>query len=788
MLLGEIPNKNSGSGKDFSLPENLLGDDNKVLLQAVEQSSNSVIVTDDQGIIKYVNQRFVEVTGFSRDEVLGQHTRMLKSGKQNSEYYSKLWKTIRSGQTWSGEFINKKKNGELFWEHATISPVINSQGVITHFLAIKENITRTKRAEEALKRERKQLRQIIDLVPHMIYVRDKENKYLLINRAVASYFNLHPDKVLGKADVSLSFDKKAAELRWKEDRNVIARQKPMIRNDQVIRVSENETRVFQSAKLPFQLAGHDEDVVLGIMVDITRQKAHEEQLIKAREESLRTSREKDAYLSVMTHEIRTPLNSIIGMVRLLAANNQDEELAENLEVLRFSAENLMTLVNDILDFSKMNEGMVEFENQVFDLKEHLKKTCQSLLPRAREKRLKLVTSLDAKIPDQVKGDSLRLSQILNNLLGNAIKFTQTGGITLSAKVLDSNAGKLIISFSVKDTGIGIGPEKFETLFEPFRQAAKDTTRKYGGTGLGLSIAKGLVEAQGGNIKVESKPGSGSVFSFTLPFDHAATSDTETEAGAKKELLDPSASQLDVLMVEDNVMSIILAKKIFSKWNFNLSLAETGAVAIRKVLASRFDIILLDLQMTDMDGFEIMEVIKGNAESKNRQTPVIAFTASTDAAIRQKTAEAGMVDFVVKPYQPEDLKDRILGYAQKDDYQTGGRGRRKPGMQSRLDQCLEENRDGLPSLIEKLGMLQQILSHSPDTIFEKHWQVLHQVLIPALKNCGLQHEVDGWNDFLRLLSTFTGENKRFLLDTIKSDLKKQLAFLIERARYVYQAEA
>lgn len=760
-----------GSANPLShLPEDLARQGVPVLIQALDQTVNSVIITDVRGVILYVNQGFERSTGYSRQEVLGKHTRILKSGKHPPEFYEQMWSVLQAGESWSGQFHNRRKDGVFFWEQATISPVKDSRGQITHYLAIKEDISPLQKAHDTLQSERRQLMEILDLVPHMIYLRDKNNRYLMVNQAVADFLHLEKHQIVGSTDVELSFDQQAAFQRKQEDQEVIHSRRPMLQRELSLQLTPDQKGYFQSVRVPFDLLGENETAVLGIMVDISRQKLDEQQLVRSKEEAMRSMRERAFFLSVMTHEIRTPLTTILGMARLLQNNDLEDELRENLEVLSFAAENLMGLVNNILDFSRIERGKVEFEKRPFHLKHHLKKISQTFAPRAREKNLDLDVFIDPDIPQWVQGDSLRLGQILNNLLGNALKFTNRGKVLFSAKVMEQSGQKVRIEFLIRDTGIGIPSEKLDTLFEPFTQANLEIARRYGGSGLGLAITRQLVEGQGGSIRVQSNLRQGSEFSFILDFIPLAPPQPAPLAEQKSL---HNFQNLDVLMVEDNVMSIILARKIFSKWKLNLFLAESAGVALERITSKTFDVILLDLQIPGMDGFQIMERIKDASVSKNADTPVIAFTASTEPQIHEKALDAGMKDVIVKPYEPQELLERMEFHVMRQ--------RQSPPKVADpslfLHDCLRKHLNDLPLLKTLLESIIQVLGLPADHLAD-HLPRLQQQVLPTLRNLCLQRQAEQFEDFLRVMDSPEGRNSNQLLDVLRADMKKQTKAILE----------
>ncbi|WP_114750831.1 PAS domain S-box protein [Pleomorphovibrio marinus] len=398
----------------------------------------------------------------------------------------------------------------------------------------------------------------------------------------------------------------------------------------------------------------------GIARDITRLKETQNELFIAKEKAEKALLAKSQFLSIMSHEIRTPMNAVIGLSHLLLEDDPREDQLENLRTLQFSAENLLGLINDILDFNKIDSGKIEMEKVPFDPKNILNRIVHSYSYQLREKQLQIATKIDSELPEAIVGDPVRLAQILNNLISNAVKFTDKGGITVSLSQVFQSERKVKIHFEVEDTGIGIPEDKTESIFEAFTQASTDTTRKYGGTGLGLAIVKKLINLFGSSINVQSKPELGTVFWFDISFDKLPSDEAqsqETLLGQSKEL-----QNMSLLVAEDNVVNQVLLKKYLSKWGVgNLEFASDGRIALELYYGKSFDMVLLDLQMPDMDGFEVAKKIRSMEENEKSKVPIIALTAASFSEVKGQLEEAGMDDFVAKPFVPGNLYAKIIKY-------------------------------------------------------------------------------------------------------------------------------
>lgn len=381
----------------------------------------------------------------------------------------------------------------------------------------------------------------------------------------------------------------------------------------------------------------------------------------------KSSHAKSEFLSTMSHEIRTPLNAVIGMSNLLQMNDPRPDQLDNLEILKFSANNLLSIVNDVLDFNKIESGKVEFEKIRFNLPELMNSICGGLIIKAEEKGLKFYLDVDARLRSKVIfGDPTRITQIIFNLVSNAIKFTAEGSVWVRVSSLGDRHNTLTIRFIVKDTGIGIEAANMEAIFEPFTQESITTTRQYGGTGLGLAIVKRLLELQNIQMHVTSKVGAGSEFSFNMEFPvstEKVTAPVETTAQPAKngqipQSTAPVSEGLQVLIAEDNPVNVMLMRKLFSKWNIVPTFAENGEHAVELVMYGNFSIILMDLQMPIMNGFDAAIEIRKMADPKKAHIPIIALTASAMFDIKEKVFESGMNDYVSKPFKPDELKEKI----------------------------------------------------------------------------------------------------------------------------------
>jgi PAS domain S-box-containing protein len=390
--------------------------------------------------------------------------------------------------------------------------------------------------------------------------------------------------------------------------------------------------------------------------DISTRRQREKELVFMKEKAEQAAKAKSQFLSVMSHELRTPLNAVIGITHLMMQSQPREDQQEDLRTLQFSGESLLHIINDILDFTKLDSGKIELSAIDFNLRELTQSLYQSFSFTAREKNIVFDVEYDQKMPFYVKGDNFRLSQVLNNLISNAIKFTHEGFVKLKVELLENKEGSYVTQFSVIDSGIGIAEEKQEKIFEQFTQADSDTTRLYGGTGLGLSISSRLVELMGSAIVVTSTPGRGATFQFSVLLQPGSMTSENDVASAK--VVTKSNEQFQgklILLAEDNVFNANIARRFITGWGAQLEIVVDGRQALEFVSRRKYDLILMDVQMPVLDGFACTRKIRKHF----KDIPIIAITASPRNEIIHEIMACGMNDFVSKPFKPNELRNKLL---------------------------------------------------------------------------------------------------------------------------------
>jgi signal transduction histidine kinase/CheY-like chemotaxis protein len=397
--------------------------------------------------------------------------------------------------------------------------------------------------------------------------------------------------------------------------------------------------------------------ILYMLILIRVTVAKQMELLQAKNTAEQASNAKASFLSNMSHELRTPLNGIIGTAHILQTEKKPEEVQKHIEVLRYLAEHMTGLVNDILDYSKLESGKLEIHNTRFNLIELFHKITLIFKNATNDKELAFNTDIDPQFAEfDVLGDEMKVMQVLNNFLSNATKFTAEGFINAYASVITKKDNSVKIVMGVKDTGIGISKEHVEKIFESFTQVDGETTRKYGGTGLGLTISKSMIELMNGTMYLDSEPGKGSNFYFTIELPVlkkeylTSTGKDYTQAPLTRKMKD-----FKILLAEDNPINMVVARKIMQKWGVQITEALNGADAVAKFKTGNFDLVLLDLEMPEMDGRQAAKLIT----NENPDMKVIAFTAAFYENIREDLAHYGFTDYMPKPFKPEDLYEKIV---------------------------------------------------------------------------------------------------------------------------------
>ncbi len=607
-----------------------------------------VSITDLDGTITYANDKFCEISGYPRAELIGRNHRIVKSALHGPEVYEAMWRTIASGDAWHGEICNRKKDGSHYWVAATIVPLLDEGGLPTEYIAIRTDITARKDAEAQLADQLLFSKQLMDAIPIPIYHKGTDGRYVGCNRSFAEFFGVDDiDAWLGTSVHDL-LDSEVAAFHHGKDLELFAHAGQQSYEMRAM-PTRNGVRSLMYHKA--SLTGPDGSIrgLIGAIVDMTDRYRWEDGLILARDAAEAANRAKSDFLANMSHEIRTPMNGIIGMTDLALDTNLDEEQREYLQIVRSSSETLLTVINDILDFSKIEAGKLAIESVGFDIQRTVAETLKTMALRAHEKGLELVSDVATDLPGRVVGDPGRLRQILLNLVGNAIKFTHQGEIVVRLAADAADGQRALVRISVSDTGIGIAAEKQAHIFDAFAQEDTSTTRKYGGTGLGLTISNRLVQLMGGRLWVESEPGRGSTFHFTLDLGIDATQPTAARSA--------SLDRRSALVVDDNAVNREVLVRLLQRWGMNAAATDSGEAAIDILSRDPLpDAVLLDIQMPGMDGFAVGAWIR----SQERMTalPVLVLSSGAQRGDAQRCREIGLDGYFPKPVAEEELQTAL----------------------------------------------------------------------------------------------------------------------------------
>jgi PAS domain S-box-containing protein len=630
-----------------------------------EDAPIGIYQTDASGLGTYMNKRWCEIAGIEESQAHGDG--WVKAIHPNDrEKVSKAWiLAIKESKEFNIDFRFINPTLGVRWVSCHAVQITEPDGAITGYLGTIDDITDFKEVQEKIIESEKLYRLIstnsTDLIT--LYNTGPNPIRTYISPSSKEILGYEPEELLGRSpsDIIVPDDMRRIE---KDIHPVTMSGKPIYVEYRVIKKDGTIIWLESNSNPFFDEAGN----MAGFQTsarDITQRKNFEEALLKAKEKAEEATKAKSQFLSMMSHEIRTPMNAIIGVTNLLLEDNPRTDQQEGLDLLKFSGENLLTIINDILDFSKIEAGKIEFENIDFDLHLTLTNLIKIIGHRAKQKDIDLYFNYPPDAPKIVTGDQVRISQIITNLLGNAIKFTKRGSVELAVKVQKIHTDEFEFKFAIIDTGIGIETEKIHEVFESFTQARSDTTRKFGGTGLGLSITKRLLNLMNSNIEVESQPGVGSKFFFTLKLKEG-----KLDKLVKKINSDFASNfrekSIHVLLVEDNRVNQIVATNFLKKWGIEVSIANTGIEAVEMAQRKTFQLILMDLQMPEMDGYEATRQIRALSDSYFQSLPIIALTASAMTEIQGKILASGMNDFISKPFQPEALQEKIASYVLQGD--------------------------------------------------------------------------------------------------------------------------
>jgi PAS domain S-box-containing protein len=630
--------------------------DSEVLYHSlVETLPVCVLRKDVQGRFTYVNKAFCQISGKTPAEMIGKvdfdiyPAELAEKFRSDDRYVMETDRTLRQVERNDSE-------GRTRWVEVWKTPVHDSSGYIIGTQAVFWDITARKQAELDLNHERYLLHCLMDNLPESLFFKDAQGRFERVSRALALRAGLRtPAEAVGKTEADL-FPPAIARQSAEDDAAILSGGRSLVTRVEEEVWADGRRSWQATSRLPMKDETGAVIGTFGMSFDITQQKLAERALFEAKEAAEAASRAKSAFLANMSHEIRTPLNAIIGMAELVLDTGLSSTQREYIGIVRQSGESLLAIVNDILDFSKIEAGKLDLEAVPFDVRELLGDTLKTLSVRAHGKGLELACRVAPDVPRQLVGDPGRLRQIVMNLVGNSIKFTSSGEVIVGVELLETRDDKSVLQFSVRDTGVGIPPEKHHRIFEAFEQADSSTTRRFGGTGLGLAIVSRLVALMEGRISVDSELGRGSTFRFTCSL---GVSNGELPA---TELTPEQLLGLKVLIIDDNATNRLILMEMLTAWKMSPTAVESaeaglGAVSVGETSNSPFGLVLVDAHMPGMDGFDFAGRLR-TTQAVSR--PVVMMLTSGDRPddIR-RCEELGLAAYLIKPVKQSELFDAIV---------------------------------------------------------------------------------------------------------------------------------
>ncbi len=626
---------------------------------------DSILMMDPAGMISYWNPAAELIFGYTSDEAIGQNLHALITPPRYHPAHHVAFPAFL--QTGTGAAVGKTLDLEALGKDGSEIAVQLALSAIQiegdwHAIGVIRDVTERKREEDKSNRQASLINSLLDSIPDLIFFKNTEGVYLGCNPGFVEFTGRPRHEIVGKTDHDL-FDREVADFFQEQDRLMLPGRKAR-RNEEWITYPDGRKALLDTMKTPYW--GPDGELigVLGISRDITEQKRAESemrrihQLEETAAKAKRLNEAKSQFLATMSHEIRTPLNGIIGMTSQLLENELDPAQRERAEIVQFSADALLILVNNILDLSRIEADKLELELLDFDLVALLDKLIGLLTPQAGKNGLDFRCDVALDVPRHLCGDSGRLRQILLNLVGNAIKFTSHGAVSVQVSLVSATATTSVLRFAVRDTGIGIPADKQALLFQKFSQMDPSTTRRFGGSGLGLAISKQLVGLMGGEIGASSVVAQGSEFWFTACF---TTRLSPTPTGATSPpAAKPRWSGQRILLAEDNLINQKVALGYLRPLGLQVDMVGNGAQAIQALASHPYELVLMDMQMPEMGGLEATRLIRSPLSAViNQQVPIIAMTANAAGSDRQDCLEAGMNDYLSKPLNPEMLAAMLV---------------------------------------------------------------------------------------------------------------------------------
>lgn len=614
-------------------------------LEKISDATFECILIHDQGLILYINNNVEYIFGYKPEEVIGKSVFELVPPSSAEKLSQQLQS---SGPNKFYELSGFKKDGTPYTVEIRSKEIV-FEGKNVRIGSIRD-ITQRKKMQITLEESERNLRGILDNLQETFYRTDVNGKLLIISPSVSRLLDYNVEELLGTKLADLYVDPKGRTLFLKELSDGHGKATDYIA---ALKKKDGST-VWVSTNAQYYYDEHGDILgVEGTSRDITERKTFEEKLIQANNEAHQANQAKSQFLATINHEIRNPMNGIIVSSELLGHTELSAQQQRYITSIKESGETLFQLIDDVLDLSKIESGKITLKKAPFQLKKLIESLQDTTLYQLHRSEVNLQFLIDPAIPEHLEGDAQRLKQVLLNLLGNAIKFTQQGKIILSAKIHSQKAESILIHFEIEDTGIGFPQELQQTIFEPFFQIEQSHTKgSFKGTGLGLPISKQLVNLMGGNLTASSQPGEGSKFSFDLEFTIKAPPKKATSAYPGEK------SNLTILLVEDHLISQVAAKELLSHEGHNVTTANNGKEALEIVKRQSFDIILMDIRMPEMDGIETTKAIRALKDKDKASTPIYALTANVMENDRAHYQEIGIDGIIAKPINSKELSSQL----------------------------------------------------------------------------------------------------------------------------------
>jgi PAS domain S-box-containing protein len=628
----------------------------------LESASEGIFGVDTEGRIEFVNSAGCVMLGFAADELIGQpsHAIIHHHRADGSEYPMEqcpMYAAYKSGKASriDDEFLWRKDGSGIPVEYG-VTPIVKN-GTIVGAVVSFTDITERRRAQAQLAYQLAFQRSLLETIPYPMFVKDADGRFISCNRAYEREFGTTADSLKGKTALDLDYLPEADRRRFHDEDMSVIRAAGRRSYELPIRYADGQTHITLYSVDGFRLSDDKPGGLIGLLVDISDQKRIAEELRVAIAKTEEATRAKSAFLANMSHEIRTPMNGIMGMTELALDTDLTPEQRDYLNTVKSSADALLALINDILDFSKIEAGKIELDPIEFRLRDSIAETLNPLSLRASSKGLELTYEVEPDVPESLVGDVYRLRQVIVNLVGNAVKFTAAGEVDVYVRTLERQSNDITLEVTVSDTGIGIDAAKVGKLFKPFEQADASTTRKFGGTGLGLAISRQLVELMGGQIRIESQPGVGSKFIFTVRF----TVGTDHAPLASKEMAGLLSGKL-ALIVDDNETNRRILMGMTKHWGLRGITAASASQAMAALDRAKnsgqpVDLLITDLHMPETDGFQLVETIRSTA--RYADLPVILLSSSSSTGDSDECKRLRIGARLLKPVKQSQLLDNIV---------------------------------------------------------------------------------------------------------------------------------